>query len=182
MSVSHQTVVLARGKHPSPGGGACVMELASMLAGEPFTDRPAAVCPVVAAFLRSYNDAVDSRRRQDLYRLAAAAVGTRASAAVARRRAQRCLDELRAVRRWPLGTPRVAPESPPAMERLAARLAREIARSGIGSHARALRVADALIAIGPEPADVAARGFAHDDGRAAGLSGRDRARAGATAR
>src|SRR3954471_6467863 len=137
MSVSHQTVTLARGKQASPAGGACVMELASMLAGEPFTDRPASVCPVIAAFLRSYNDAVDDRRRQDLYRYAAAGVGTRAPAAVMRRRAQRCLHELRALRRWPLGTltaPRALPESVPAMERLAARLAREIHASGIGSH------------------------------------------------
>jgi hypothetical protein len=86
MSVSHQTVTLARGKHTSPRGGACVMELASMLAGEEFTDRPASVCPVVAAFLRAYNDAVDDRRRQELYAYAGAAVGTRGAAALSRRR------------------------------------------------------------------------------------------------
>jgi hypothetical protein len=154
MSASHQTVSLARGKHASPRAGACVMELASMLAGEEFTDRPAGVCPVVGAFLRAYNDAVDDRRRQDLYGYASAAVGTRASAAVTRRRAQRCVDELRALRRWPLATltaPRALPDSVPGMERVAGRLARELNRSGIGSHARALRIADALIAMGDEP-------------------------------
>jgi hypothetical protein len=174
MSVSYQTVTLARGKHTSPRSGACVMELASMLAGEPFTDRPAAVCPVVAAFLRAYNDAVDDRRRQDLYGYAAEAVGTRASAAVTRRRAQRCHDELRALRRWPLGAftaPRSLPESLPAMERLAGRLAREVHRSGVDSHGRALRIADELIAIGaPAAPDVVA------------LSGSGRARAGAAGR
>jgi hypothetical protein len=178
MSVSHQTVTLARGKHASPAGGACVMELASMLAGEPFGDRPASVCPVIAAFLRSYNDAIDDRRRQDLYRYASAAVGSRASADVTRRRAQRCLDELRALRRWPFGTlltPRVPPDSLPAMERIAGRLARELHRSGIGSHARAQRIADVLLAMGPEPA------------RAGGpavtiVSGSGRSRAGAAAR
>jgi hypothetical protein len=171
MSVSHQTVSLARGKHTSPRGGACVMELASMLAGEEFTDHPASVCPVVAAFLRAYNDAVDDRRRQDLYGYASAAVGTRASAAVTRRRAQRCLDELRALRRWPLGTltaPRALPDSVPGMERVAGRLARELDRSGIGSHSRALRLADALLAMGPEPAGA--------------VSGSGRARAVAAAR
>jgi hypothetical protein len=151
MSVSHQTVTLARGKHSSPRAGACVMELASMLAGEPFSDRPATVCPIVAAFLRAYNDAIDDNRRQDLYGLAADAVGTRAPAPVTRRRAQRCLDELRAVRRWPFTAPRTLPDSLPAMERMAGRLAREIHRSGIGGHARALRVAGALIATGSEP-------------------------------
>jgi hypothetical protein len=154
MSVSHQTVTLARGKHTSPRHGACVMELASMLAGETFSDRPAAVCPIVAAFLRAYNDAVDDRRRQDLYGYASAAVGTRGSAEVTRRRAQRCLDELRALRRWPLGTlttPRALPDSLPGMERVAARLGREVHASGIGSHGRALRIADSLIAMGAEP-------------------------------
>jgi hypothetical protein len=154
MSVSHQTVTLARGKHSSPRAGACVMELASMLAGEPFSDRPATVCPIVAAFLRAYNDSIDDARRQDLYRFASAAVGSRAAADVTRRRAQRCLDELRAVRRWPFTAPRTVPDSLPAMERLAGRLAREIHRSGIGGHARALRVADALIAIGTETSPI----------------------------
>jgi hypothetical protein len=161
MSASHQTVTLARGKHTTPRGGACVMELASMLAGEEFTDRPASVCPVVAAFLRAYNDAIDDRRRQDLYGYASAAVGTRASAAVTRLRAQRCLDELRALRRWPLGTltaPRALPDSLPAMERVAGRLARELNRSGIGSHTRALRIADALVAMGSEPVAPAVSG------------------------
>jgi hypothetical protein len=157
MSVSHQTVSLARGKHSSPRSGACVMELASMLAGEPFGDRPACVCPVVAAFLRAYNDAIDDRRRQDLYVYASAAVGTRGSDAAMRRRAQRCVDELRALRRWPLGTltaPRGVPNSVPAMERLAGRLARELLRSGIGGHARALGVADELVALGEPAAQV----------------------------
>jgi hypothetical protein len=151
VSHSHQTVTLARGKHTSPRSGACVMELASMLAGEDFTDRPAAVCPVVAAFLRAYNDAVDDRRRQDLYRYASAAVGTRASAEVMQARARRCLEELRSLRRWPftaLTAPRAMPESLPGMERLAGRLAREIHRSGIGSHARATAFADELLGIG----------------------------------
>ena len=65
--VSHQTVRLSPGRHGRPEDGVCVMELASMLAGERFSDRPRSVCPVIAAFLRSYNDQVDDRRRQDLY-------------------------------------------------------------------------------------------------------------------
>src|SRR5207248_6831847 len=89
--VGHQVVRLGRGKHSSPDQGACVMELASMLAGERFSDRPRAVCPVVGAFLRTYNDALDDERRQDLYRYAADAVGTMASPEVERRRAERCV-------------------------------------------------------------------------------------------
>ena len=122
-----------------------------MLAGEDFTDRPASVCPVIGAFLRAYHDAIDDRRRQDLFRYASAAVGTRASTDVTRARARRCVEELRALRRWPLGpftAPRAVPESVPGMERLAGRLARELHRSGIGGHTRALAVADELLAMG----------------------------------
>ena len=149
---SHQTVRLRRGKHASPEKGVCVMELASMLAGEPFSDRPQAVCPVIGAYLRSYNDVVDDDRRQDLYRYASAAVGTHASTVVTRARAQRCVEELRALRRWPFGPftgPRASPESVPGMERLAGRLARELHRSGVGGHTRALAFADGLLAMGP---------------------------------
>ena len=54
--VSYQTIKLSTGKHSSPEVGACVMELASMLAGEPFSDHPESVCPVIGSFLRAYND------------------------------------------------------------------------------------------------------------------------------
>ena len=72
------------------------MELASMLADEPFGDHPASVCPVIAAFVRSYNDHVDAARRQDLYRYAAMVVGTRANAGTERLRGQLCLTWARA--------------------------------------------------------------------------------------
>jgi hypothetical protein len=67
------------------------MELASMLAGERFGDRPVSVCPVIGAILRAYNDNVDDRRRQDLYRFAADAVDTRRDYRIQRRRADAAL-------------------------------------------------------------------------------------------
>jgi hypothetical protein len=67
------------------------MELASMLAGVRFGDRPASVCPVIGAILRAYNDNVDDRRRQDLYRFAADAVNTRRNYHAQRRRADAAL-------------------------------------------------------------------------------------------
>jgi hypothetical protein len=73
---SHQTVTLGRGRHSDPSKGACVMELASMLAGERFSDHPRSVCPVIGRYLRGLNDGLDDERRQDLYGLAAAVVGT----------------------------------------------------------------------------------------------------------
>ena len=63
-----------------------------MLSGERFGDRPASVCPVIGAILRVYNDNVDDRRRQDLYRFAADAVDTRRDYRVQRRRADAALD------------------------------------------------------------------------------------------
>lgn len=63
-----------------------------MLAGERFGDRPVSVCPVIGAILRAYNDNVDDRRRQDLYRFAADAVDTRRDYRVQRRRADAALD------------------------------------------------------------------------------------------
>jgi hypothetical protein len=68
------------------------MEVASMLADEAFTDEPRCVCPVIAEFLRTYNDQVDDERRQDLYAYASLVVDTRAAAVVERRRADLCLD------------------------------------------------------------------------------------------
>jgi hypothetical protein len=88
---SHQTVRLSRGKHSSPSQGVCVMELASMLAGESFSDRPSCVDPVIGGLLRAYNDSVDGERRQELYRLASAVVGSAATLDVERARAARCL-------------------------------------------------------------------------------------------
>src|SRR6201992_3788039 len=100
--VSYQTIKLSKGKHTTPEDGACVMELASMLAGEQFSDHPASVCPVIGSFLRGYNDSVGGSRRQGPYAHACRAAGTRASADVQRTRAERLLRwsaELRQ-RRW----------------------------------------------------------------------------------
>jgi transposase len=78
------------------------MELASMLAGERFSDRPRSVSPVIAAFLRGYNDLVDDQQRQDLIRYASAVVGTAASEEVERARATRLVQW--ADERWGQGT------------------------------------------------------------------------------
>lgn len=95
--ISHQTIKLSRGRHSSPEHGACVMELASMLAGEGFTDHPRSVSRPIASFLRGYNDLLDDRRRADLYRYAAQTVGTAGSPALEEARVARLLrwaDEL----------------------------------------------------------------------------------------
>jgi hypothetical protein len=92
MSPSHQVVELKRGKHSSPAQGACVVELASMLAGERFSDRPRSVCPVIASYMRTLNDRLDEASRQQLYPYAAAIVGTRGPGKLGTRRARLCLE------------------------------------------------------------------------------------------
>src|SRR5947209_15409614 len=90
-AANYQTTCLGPGRHDGPGSEVCVMELASMLAGERFSDRPASVCPIVGAILRAYNDNVQNRRRPDLYRYASEAVGTRGDFALELQRARTAL-------------------------------------------------------------------------------------------
>jgi hypothetical protein len=150
---SHQVVRLGRGSHLTPSRGACVMELASMLAGERFTDHPRSVCPVIASFLRAYNDAIDDERRQDLYRCAADVVGTRASRATERARILRCENELADVdhrcapKRLRRAVRRVRSISPVWwVTGLLADLAGSLATSDDG-HRRALALVDDLVDI-----------------------------------
>lgn len=164
MPVSYQTLRISRGKHHDPDQGACVMELASMLAGEPFDDRPTCACPVIGAFLRTYNDAIDDRRRQDLRRFAALVVGTRASEPVTRRRAELCVA-------W--ANERVAAErrSTWRARRLSQRLRLPGTPSAEDCGSMAARVAASLVRRGDEAGHQAVLGFVerltevHEPGR-----------------
>lgn len=86
--------VLAYGSHESPEAGMCVMEAVAYVAGEEHTDRPECACPVIAAFLREWNDAImdDARRTELLAPLVPRLVGSRRTAAVEQRRADLALD------------------------------------------------------------------------------------------
>src|SRR5215218_7369071 len=90
-AVSHQTVRLARGRHASQHAGVCVMELASMLAHEPFSDRSPSISPTIGAFLRTYNDGLSDERRQDLFAAAALVIGSARGRAIERQRIDACL-------------------------------------------------------------------------------------------
>ena len=165
-SVSHQTIKLSRGRHSSPEHGACVMELASMLAGEGFSDHPRSVSRPIASFLRGYNDLLDDRRREDLYRYAAQAVGTAAAGAVEEARAAR----LTRLGRPAVGAPRVALAARPTALAPGGQGAVDRSRAGRHlrgpchregqreTHAAALALVDELIAMGPRSTPGVRRG------------------------
>jgi hypothetical protein len=150
----HQTARLGRGRHERPGPVVCVMELASMLAGESFRDRPAAVCPVLGALLRTYNDVIDDSRRQDLYRFASDTVGTRGDDSLHRRRAALAIGWARTryeARRkaWgPLARPSYDPDLAESPDRIAEHVIASIRRHTDSTHAAILRLFDQLIACG----------------------------------
>jgi hypothetical protein len=152
---SHQTVKLARGKHSSPRDGVCVMELASMLSGEGFSDRPYCVSPAIAGFLRAYNDFIDDGLRQDLFRLASAVVGTRGSPEIEQMRVRRVFQwgqSLRRPRPWSkVGTCRhsfCARRDDLNPDDAAAFAVRGIGRKRTRAHAEALALVDELVACG----------------------------------
>lgn len=154
--INYQTIKLSRGRHSSPEHGACIMELASMLAGEPFTDHPRSVSRPIASFLRGYNDLLDDQRRTDLYRFAAETVGTASSPAVENARIERMLA-------WADGL-WLERSSKSLLERMRMRRAvkersadpepagtyavHAIGKVSAETHAQALRLVDDLIAIG----------------------------------
>jgi hypothetical protein len=167
MPANYQTVRLARGRHDRPDDGVCVMELASMLAGEPLTDRPRTVGPTLASLLRGYNDGLDDARRQTLKRYAAASLGTARGRAVERER-RRLVGDWLAVDagrhgRWAGWELRISLLDRPYVGYQLANRVRVADDDAL--HARVLRLFDALIALGapaepsetlPEPDRVAA--------------------------
>jgi hypothetical protein len=70
-------LMLTSGVHPSPAGGCCVVEAASVVSGEPWSDRPECVSPTIARFLRRWNDTLPFRPRQALKRYVCAIIDTR---------------------------------------------------------------------------------------------------------
>jgi hypothetical protein len=69
-------ITLDKGAHDTPGDGLCLMEAVAYLAGEPHTDRPKCVSPVLGAYGRALNDILPQDRRQQLIPLIPRIVGT----------------------------------------------------------------------------------------------------------
>ena len=80
--MSHQDVqppdllpILSPGKHRNPGTGACFTELASLLAGERWSDHPACTHPLLAAVARQVNDHTSDAGRHRLADLVPSVIG-----------------------------------------------------------------------------------------------------------
>ena len=90
--------VLSSGAHSAPNGEfmACVMEAAAFVAGEPWSDHPECTCPVIAAFMRGWNDGLpsDEDRTRLLLPFVPKIVGTKGSEALEERRSLMAADWL----------------------------------------------------------------------------------------
>jgi hypothetical protein len=84
------------GSHGSFARGACALEFAAYLAGEEHSDEPECVCPVLRAFVISWNDALptDEDRNRLLKPLIPQLIDTRSTPAVEEKRAYIALDWL----------------------------------------------------------------------------------------
>jgi hypothetical protein len=134
------------------------MELASMLAGEAFSDRPRSVDPVISALLRFINDHTDDDRRQALYGYASAAVGTGRDEEARAWRLERCRVKASALharrsalRRLLGGPPRSVGRDPSVveLESFLWHLVRSFIATGRSWEGRALAFVDELIEAPP---------------------------------
>jgi len=86
---------LSLGAHGNVKDGMCAMEAVAYVAREPWSDHPECACPVLSAFMRSWNDGLpDDERTSLLLPLIPRLVGTRGSKALEQRRATMAADWL----------------------------------------------------------------------------------------
>ena len=168
MAGLHQTTKLSPGRHRSPKHGTCTMELASLLGGERFSDHPARVCAVLAAFLRGYNDATSADVRQSLFGVAATVVDSRTTDPdVREERIHALLDHAmyawrhRGLRHVALPLVFDAPSGYTDIETAGAYVGR-IARRNPGLHARTIELIEELVARGRPAAETAAAATTSD--------------------
>ena len=164
-----ETLILLSGSHKTRKSGVCAMEAVAWLAGEEHTDYPRCSCPVIATFVRSWNDLLldDETRTRLLCPYLKRLVGTRSTRKVEVERSWMALDWL--IREY---TPAWLDLSP-----------------GLAEHAAALRElssVDSISVSGAQPvvssAGAAARAAAWDAaGAAAGAAAWDAAGAAARA-
>jgi hypothetical protein len=74
--VSGVDYTLKKGAHKSREAGMCAMEWVSYIAGEPHSDQPRCVSPVLKSFCVAFNDALPDDRRQRLRPYLTRCIGT----------------------------------------------------------------------------------------------------------
>jgi len=91
-----QITALHPGSHqPNDSAKMCFMEAAAYIVGEPWSDHPECVSPVIAAFGRTWNDSLPTEERDALLLpLLPRVVGTRGSKALEERRSLMAADWL----------------------------------------------------------------------------------------
>ena len=165
-------------------GNLCVMEAVAYVAGRPWSDSPPCVSPVIASFMRNWNDSLpsDSERDRLLKPLIPALIGTKSTDKLEERRSFMALDWLIRVHtpKWLDLVPALKPHA------LALRKLEEIGDLA-GATAAGVRVKAASAAAGDAAGDAAggaAWGAARDAARdaasaaawgAAGAAARDAA-------
>ena len=88
-------IELDRGNHAYSGQGHCLLEVVSLFAGEPFSDHPHCVDPVLAAFGRHWNDGLPSNEaRARLKRYIPLLPGTKRGKALSMQRSWMAFDWL----------------------------------------------------------------------------------------
>ena len=87
-------LTLDKSAHPSFDEGHCALELVSWIAGEPWSDHPACVSPVLGDFCRNWNDSLDDVIRQRLKPYLPRLVGTAGDKAADKRRSWMAMDWL----------------------------------------------------------------------------------------
>jgi hypothetical protein len=75
-SVPDVMPILSAGKHRSPRGGGCFMEIAGFLAGERWSDHPKCADPSLAELARCINDVMPDERRSELAPMIPSVIGT----------------------------------------------------------------------------------------------------------
>jgi hypothetical protein len=145
---SFQTVRLAPGRHAAPEQGVCTVELASMLAGDRFSDQPRSACVAIAAFVRGYNDAIDEARRQDLYAIASLLVGSAGSQEQTHARMWRLIRYARTLRPRRFGVlgPRLSYEDDLVKCESAGRHVAKVARRHPHVHREVLAILEEMLA------------------------------------
>lgn len=86
---------LLAGEHVTLESGMCLLEATAYVAGEPWSDHPACVSPVLAEFGRAWNDGMRSdEERESLKQYIPRLIGTVGDAAADERRGWLALDWL----------------------------------------------------------------------------------------